>query len=54
MTVVCNLGRSDRVFRIVLGVGMGIAGILVNGHPYLGRFLGIAGAAVILTAVWGT
>ena len=42
------------MLRIVLGVGMGITGILVNGHPYLGRFLGIAGAVVILSAVWGT
>jgi hypothetical protein len=42
------------MFRIVPGVGMGIAGILVKGHPYLGRLLGIAGAAVILSAAWGT
>ena len=42
------------MLRIVLGVGMGIAGILVNGHPYVGRLLGIAGAVVILSAAWGT
>jgi Protein of unknown function (DUF2892) len=54
MAAVCNLGRPDRIFRIVLGIGMGIAGILVNGHPYLGRLLGIAGAIVILSAVRGT
>jgi hypothetical protein len=42
------------MLRIVLGVGMGIAGILINGHPYFGRLLGIAGAAVILSAAWGT
>ena len=43
------------MLRIVAGVGMGIAGILIiNGHPYLGRLLGIAGAVVILSAVWGT
>ena len=42
------------MLRVVLGVGLGIAGILVNGHPYLGRFLGIAGAIVIISAAWGT
>jgi hypothetical protein len=42
------------MLRIVLGVGMGIAGILVNGHPLLGRFLGLAGAVVIFSAIWGT
>ncbi len=42
------------MFRILVGVGMGIAGILFSGHPYFGRLLGIAGAVVILSAVWGT
>jgi len=26
----------DRALRVVLGIGLGIAGILVHGHPYLG------------------
>jgi hypothetical protein len=34
MAAVCNLGRPDRMICIVSGIGMGIAGILVNGHPY--------------------
>ncbi|MFY9530069.1 MAG: YgaP-like transmembrane domain [Candidatus Acidiferrales bacterium] len=54
MALACNLGRTDRGLRVVLGIGMGIVGILMNGHPYLGRLLGIAGAAVILSGAWGT
>ena len=48
-----NVGRMDRALRIVLGVGLGIAGILVHGHPYLGSALGIAGASVILSGTCG-
>jgi hypothetical protein len=54
MAVVLNLGRMDRGLRVTLGVGFGIAGILVNGHPYFGRALGIAGAIVILSGACGT
>jgi hypothetical protein len=43
MGMVCNLGRIDRTVRIALGIGLGILGILINGHPYFGRLLGIAG-----------
>jgi hypothetical protein len=54
METVCNLGRTDRTLRIVLGVCIAIAGILINGHPYLGRLMGVAGALVILSGGWGT
>lgn len=43
-----NLGRVDRAFRVVLSVGLAIAGILVNGHPNVGRGLGVAGVLVFL------
>ena len=33
MAVVCNLGRTDRTLRVVLGIGLGITGILIDGHP---------------------
>jgi hypothetical protein len=52
--MVLNLGRMDRGLRVALGVALGIAGILVSGHPYLGRALGIAGAVVILSGGCGT
>jgi hypothetical protein len=54
VTSVLNLGRMDRGLRVALGVGLGVAGILVNGHPYIGRALGTAGAAVILSGACGT
>jgi hypothetical protein len=44
----------DRGLRVALGVGLGIAGILINGHPHLGRALGITGALVILSGACGT
>jgi len=53
MAMVLNVGRMDRALRVVLGIGLGIAAILVSGHPYLGWGLGIAGASVILSGVCG-
>ncbi len=53
MATFLNVGRIDRTLRVALGIGLGIAGILVSGHPYLGRALGIAGASVILSGVCG-
>jgi hypothetical protein len=49
-----NLGRMDRGLRVVLGVGLAIVGIMVSGHPYVGRALGVAGAVVILSGGCGT
>jgi hypothetical protein len=54
MSMACNLGRADRVLRVFLGGALGVAGILVNGHPLLGRLMGVAGAVIILSAFWGT
>jgi hypothetical protein len=53
MATFLNVGRMDRALRVVLGIGLGIAGILVNGHPYLGWPLRIAGASVILSGTCG-
>ena len=53
MATFLNVGRMDRALRVVLGIGLGIAGILVNGHPYLGWALGIAGASIILSGTCG-
>ena len=54
MASVLNLGGMDRGLRVVLGVALGIAGILVSGHAYVGRALGILGALVILSGGCGT
>jgi hypothetical protein len=53
MATFMNVGRMDRTLRVALGIGLGIAGILVSGHRYLGWALGIAGALVILGGVCG-
>jgi hypothetical protein len=53
MATLLNAGRMDRALRVVLGIGLGIAGILINGHPYLGWALGVAGASVILSGTCG-
>lgn len=52
--MVLNLGRFDRAVRLLLGIGLGLAGIFISGHPYLGRALGVAGALVILSGACGT
>jgi hypothetical protein len=49
-----NLGRLDRALRVIFGVAIGIAGILVSDHPYVGRALGVVGALVILSGASGT
>ena len=54
MALLLNLGRMDRGLRVALGIGLGIAGILVSGHAYVGRLLGITGALVILSGGCGT
>ena len=54
MAVVCNLGRTDRTLRVVLGIGLGITGILIDGHPSVGRLFGVLGAPLILSAFRGT
>jgi Protein of unknown function (DUF2892) len=48
-----NVGRIDRTLRVALGIGLGIAGILVSRNSYLGWALGIAGASLILSGVCG-
>ena len=55
MATLFNVGRMDRTLRMALGIGLGIAGILVNvkDHPYLGWTLGIAGISVIFSGVCG-
>jgi len=53
MATFLNVGRTDRTLRVVLGIALGIVGILVHGHRYLGSALGIAGASVILSGTCG-
>jgi hypothetical protein len=53
MATFLNVGRKDRTLRVALGIGLGIAGILVGGHSRLRWGLGIAGASVILSGFCG-
>jgi len=53
MGAISNLGRSDRVLRIGLGLILGVAGI-ISSHEVLGRVMGVAAALLILSAAWGT
>ena len=54
MASLVNVGRVDRRIRLALGIVFGISGILVSGHPNLGRGLAITGALFILSGVCGT
>jgi hypothetical protein len=53
MGAIANLGRSDRLLRIGLGLCLGVASIL-SGHQILGRLMGLAAALLILSAARGT
>jgi hypothetical protein len=53
VSVLKNLGRVDRRWRVLIGLALGLAGIFVS-NPYLGRALGIVGAIVILSGLCGT
>lgn len=48
-----NVGRADRTLRVVAGISLGIASVIVSGHPRLRWGLGIAGASVILSGFCG-
>jgi hypothetical protein len=48
-----NVGRADRVFRLVLGIGLGVSAIFVDGHPYARWSLTLLGIAVILSGTCG-
>ena len=52
--VTLNLGKADRILRLVVGVTIGATGILISGHPSLGRLIGGLGALAILSAGCGT
>jgi hypothetical protein len=53
MATFFNVGRMDRTLRVVLGTSLGIASIIVSGHPRLRWGLGIAAASVILSGFCG-
>ncbi len=52
--MVFNLGRIDRSVRVAAGLAIGLTGILISGHPYVGRALGFLGALVILSGACGS
>lgn len=52
MVMVRNLSRVDRALRV--GLGIGIAGIVVSHHPHVGRAMGFAEALVSLSGASGT
>jgi hypothetical protein len=54
MNIVRNLNGTDRMLRVIIGIAIGIGGIFVSGHPWLGRLMGVAGGLLILSAAGGS
>lgn len=54
MNWIRNLSGTDRSLRVMMGAGIGVSGIFVSGHPWLGRMMGVAGALLILSAASGS
>ena len=48
-----NVGRRDRAVRLVVGIGLGVSAIFVDGHPYTRWGLTLGGIAVILSGTCG-
>jgi len=48
-----NVGRTDRALRMLVGVGLGVSAIFVDGHPYARWSLTLLGIAVILSGTCG-
>lgn len=53
MATLFNVGRTDRVLRLLLGVGVGVSAIFVDGHPRARWGLTLTGIAVILSGTCG-
>jgi hypothetical protein len=48
-----NVGSTDRLLRLLLGVGLGVSAIFVDGHPYARWGLALLGISVILSGTCG-
>lgn len=53
VTALSNVGRKDRRVRLVLGIGLVMAGVLVHSHGWLRWTLGLAGLSSMLSGVCG-
>ena len=53
MSAFFNVGRWDRVVRLVVGIALGVSAIFVDGHPYARWGLTLGGIAVILSGTCG-
>ena len=49
--MVCNLGKSDRIFRMAVGVVLLISGVVVGGSA--GTAIGLVAIVPLLTAAVG-
>ncbi len=49
--MVCNLGKSDRIFRAMFGIALFVSGILVGGTA--GTVMGFVGLIPLVTAAVG-
>ena len=52
--MILNLGKFDRSIRLAVGLAIGVTGILISGHPWIGRALGFLGALIILSGACGS
>jgi Protein of unknown function (DUF2892) len=53
MASLFNVGSTDRVLRLLLGAGLGVSAIFVDGHPYARWSLTLLGISVILSGTCG-
>ncbi len=53
MALACNLSRTDRTLRILMGAILGLWAVLIRAHLYGAIFLGLAGLVILVEGAVG-
>jgi uncharacterized membrane protein len=47
----CNIGKADRILRVVFGIALIVAGFIISGTT--GIIMGIVGLVLLITGLMG-
>jgi hypothetical protein len=49
--MICNIGKADRILRVVFGIAFIVAGLMISGTT--GIIMGIVGLVLLITGLMG-